>query len=427
LELFHTLFIKPNNMFALIDCNNFYASCEKIFNPKLKNKAVAVLSNNDGCIIARSKEAKKLNIEMGSPIFKYKDLVQNNILHIFSSNFVLYGDMSKRVMQTLKSFLIPMEIYSIDEAFLDLTTLNLNYTELLNLAAQIKNRIYKWTNIEVSVGIGKTKTLAKLANKQAKSKGIFILCGNNIEHILKKTDLDDIWGINKNLKKRLYKIGIYSAFDLKNANPILLKKSLSINVVKISFELNEKKCLDINENFRNKKSICSSRSFAEKIENFNDLKKSLCSFAAIATKKLREQRQKANFLSVFITTSFHSDDPFYSNSYQLSLPFATSYTPDILKYATCALKKIYKKNYLYKKTGIILSSFTCENALQTDFFRPLPNFKKDALMKTLDSINKKKKNSIFFASEKIDQKYKSSSKMLSFKFTTSLDELLIVK
>jgi len=418
-------------MFALVDCNNFYASCEKIFNPKLKNKALVVLSNNDGCIIARSKEAKLLNIKMGDPIFKYQELIKKNIIHVFSSNFTLYGDMSQRVMKTLESFSFPMEIYSIDEAFLELNRVNIEDMQyLLNLAKNIKERVYKWTGIEVSIGIAKTKTLAKLASEIAKKNSGFCVLTqkNDIKNILKKTPLDDIWGIGSKLKKRLYRIGLYSAYDLAIKDSDFIKKYLSVNVVKTALELNEVKCIEIDQVSVSKKSICTSRSFEKKIDNLKDLERAISSFITIAAKKLRDQNMHTNFLSVFIMTSFHSKDPFYSNSTQITLLNPTSYTPDLISYAKKGLKKIFKQGFLYKKAGVILSDFTDKNFSQMDFFSKLSNQNKDSLMEVIDKINKKSnKKAVFFAAEDFQKKYKSSSKLRSFKYTSSWDELLKVK
>lgn len=413
-------------MFALVDCNNFYASCEKVFNPKLKNKPVVVLSNNDGIIIARSKEAKLLNIKMGAPIFEYKELIEKNILIIFSSNFTLYGDMSMRVMKTLESFLFPMEIYSIDEAFLNIN----KKVDFFTLGKKIKEKVYKWTGIDVSVGIAKTKTLAKLANEIAKKgNGVCVLNDkNHIENILKKTQLDDIWGIGSQLKKRLYGLGIYSAYDLAFAEESLIKKQLSVNGLKTALELKEISCFKCEEFLPTKKSICTSRSFARKIDNLKELQEAISSFISIAAEKLREEQMHTNFITVFISTSFHSNDAFYSNSCQISLPNPTSYTPDLITYAKNGLQKIFKEGFLYKKAGVILSDFTNEDEKQQDMFSKLNTENKKFLMQIIDNINyKANKKAVFFASDGIEKKYKSSSNMKSLKYTTSFEELLKVK
>lgn len=415
-------------MFALIDCNNFFASCEMVFNPKLKNKPVVVLSNNDGCVIARSKEAKKLNIKMADPIFLHKNLVESKLLHVFSSNFTLYGDMSKRVMQTLLTFLLPIEIYSIDEAFLKIN----KDLDLLNLGKIIKDRIYKWTGIEVSIGIAKTKTLAKLATEIAKknteNNGIFILTDpKKIKDQLLKTDVVDIWGIGKNLQKRLYRLGVFSALDLLNTDSFLIKKKLSVNVYKTCLELQGISCLKL-EDISQKKSILSSRSFSKKISDLTTLEKAISKFTSIAAEKLRKQKLHANFLTVFIRTSFHSQDPFYSNSYGMKLPISTSYTPDLITYSKKALKLIFKKGFLYKKAGILLNDFSSEEHIQLDFFKKSNNKKKNALMEVVDKINhKSNKKAIFFASDGTEKKYITSGDFKSKKCTTSFDELLEVK
>ncbi|MFA6119029.1 MAG: Y-family DNA polymerase [Parachlamydiales bacterium] len=413
-------------MFVLVDCNNFFASCEILFNPKFKNKPVVILSNNDGCVIARSKEAKKLNIKMGDPIFRYKQLVQSDILKVFSSNFTLYGDISIRVMKTLETFMLPMEIYSIDEAFLYID----KEIDFFTLAKTIKEKIYKWVGIEVSIGIAKTKTLAKLANRSAKNtNGISILSDkNDLEKILKATSIEEIWGIGSKLKKRLYQLDIYSAYDLAKANEYLIKKNLSVNVYKTSLELNEVKCFECEEIQESKKSITTSRSFAEKIDNINDLEEAISSFVAMTSEKLRESKLKAGFMTIFVMTSPFAKDNYYSNYINITLPIATSFTPNLISHAKNGLKKIYKEGFLYKKAGVILSNFTDESAIQEDFFTNVDDASKKRLMKTVDEINyKSNKKTVFFGSEGIKKKYKSSSNMRSKNFTTSFDELIKVK
>ncbi|MBN2479198.1 MAG: Y-family DNA polymerase [Parachlamydiales bacterium] len=414
-------------MYVLIDCNNFFATCETVFNPKLKNKPLVVLSNNDGCVIARSKEAKSLNIPMGAPIFEYKDLIQKKILHVFSSNFSLYGDMSMRVFKTAETFSYPMEIYSIDEAFLYID----KDVDFKKLADEIKKKIYKWTGLSVSVGIAKTKTLAKLANEIAKKESGTLVFNDQqtIDKYLKNTSIEDIWGIGRKFAKRLNRLDIYTAFDLTNMDDFLLKKKLTVNGLKTALELRGKPCYKLDQNPSAKKSITSSRSFGNKIENFNDLFNMLASFVSLGAQKLRKQKLKTSFLTVFITTSYHSKDPFYSNSCSVSLPIATSYTPDLISYAKNALKKIYKNGYCYKKAGVILNDLSKENEnVQQDLFSNLTSDKKDYLMKILDNINfKANKKAVYFASEKILEKHKSASNMRSKKFTTTFEDLLQIK
>jgi len=290
--------------------------------------------------------------------------------------------------------------------------------------------VYKWTGIDVSVGIARTKTLAKIANERAKkTTGCIVLTDKkDIENILKNTDVEDIWGIGHRLKKRLYMLGIYSANDLASAQDTMIKQKLSVNGLKTTLELREVKCFKLDESPSSKKSICSSRSFANKLEHLNELKEAISSYISIAAKKLKREKMIAGFIVVFISTSFHSKDPFYSNSCQIALPIATSYTPDLIKYAHIGLKKIFKKGFLYKKAGVILSDFSNENFLQQDLFTKLPNENKKYLMKIMDDLNyKANKKALYFASDGIDKKYKSSSNLRSLKYTTSFDELIKVR
>ncbi len=414
-------------MYALIDCNNFFASCEELFNPKLKNKPLVVLSNNDGCIISRSKTAKKMNIKMGDPIFLYKDLIEAKKLLVQSSNFTLYGDMSNRVMQTLKSFSLPMEIYSIDEAFLYIDD---NYPGLEELASELKEKTTKWTGIPVSVGIATTKTLAKLANETAKKeKGTIVLKSKEeIDLLLKKTDVADIWGIGRNLTKRLNRLSIYSAYQLKQSPEALIKKHLSVNVLKTLLELNGTSCFECLESPNPTKSIIRSRSFSSKVTSLKEIEEAISLFASLAAEKLREDKLTANMLSVFLNTSYHSQDPFYANTAHFTFPLATSYTPEIIKYAKMAIKKIYKEGYLYKKAGVVLSNLTSSDHLQEDLFEKKDLEKQKKIMKAFDKINlKANKKALFFASEGIDQNWKSLSKLRSQRYTTSFDELKKVK
>ena len=257
-----------NKIFALVDCNNFYASCERVFNPKLEGKPIVVLSNNDGCVVARSNEAKALGIPMGAPYFKYKQLINRNQVHVFSSNYTFYGDMSARVMTSLKSLVNDIEIYSIDEAFLDISSFY--YCDLEDTALEIRRLIKQWTGIPVSIGIGPTKTLAKVANRQAKkdeTTNVFdIRDKNKREEILKNLPLEDIWGISTRWGRRLRKIGVETAYDLTQANTRHVRKTISIVGERIQHELNGVSCIGIEE-VKNKKNIISSKSFGKKVRS----------------------------------------------------------------------------------------------------------------------------------------------------------------
>ena len=407
-------------MFALVDCNNFYASCEEVFNPKLRNKPIVVLSNNDGCVIARSKTAKQLNIKMGDPIFKYKNLIQQKKLYIFSSNFSLYGDMSNRVFETLKTFGFEMEIYSIDEAFLLLDKI----ADFNKLAIDIAKTVKKWTGIPVSVGIGRTKTLAKIANETAKKNSLYALVLNEekkIDLLLSKMQVDEIWQIGAKLAKKLNNENIFTALDLKNANETYLHKKLSVNVAKTILELRGKSVLTTQNTLR--KSILFSRSFKKAIAKKDLLEKKLSSFTAKAAEKLRKQNMHAGYICVFICTNKFLEKVYF-NSSNIALLEPTSYTPDLIKYAKQAFNQIYQKQYEYKKMGVLFFNLIDNSSYQKDLFALCNDEKKEKAMKILDTINKKfEKEKIYFAAqEKNVLSLPSLNK--SSRYTTSFEELL---
>ncbi len=416
-------------MFLLIDCNNFYASCEVVFNPKLKNKPLVILSNNDGCVIARSKLAKKMNIPMGSPIFQCKDLIDCKKLAVLSSNFTLYGDMSSRVMDIIESFSYPMEVYSIDEAFIEID--DNDHNNLEKIANSIYKKIYKWTGLDVTIGISKTKTLAKLATTIAKNsdKNVCILNdAQEINKILENIETKEIWGIGRNLYKKLKRINIFSAKELIEKDELFIKKHLNSLGMKTVLELKGISCLPIEDIHEAQQSILCSRSFHMPITQYEDLLEAVSSFVSTAAKKLRENRLKTSFISVFIRTSYFKNE-YYSNSSNINMPSSTSYTPKLLSIAKDLLTKIYKKDVNYKKAGVLLGDFHNYNNIQNDFFEDTKNeHTKDKAMEVVDKINKKyRKNKIYFASESINNNWKKISSNKSKKYTTSWDELLLVK
>jgi len=414
-------------MFLLVDCNNFYTSCEEVFNPKLKDKMVVVLSNNDGCIIARSKKAKENGIGMGEPIFNYKSLIDRKKLIIFSSNFTLYADISQRVQQVLLTFDLDMEIYSIDEAFLFADMLSQD--QLIKLAFSMKEKIYKWCGIPVSIGISKTKTLAKLANKIAKksSSGIcFLFNDTEIKNALKNTKIEDVWGIGRKYQKKLKSLSIFTAKNLIDQNDEFIKKNLTVSGLRTSLELRGKSCIDLEDITTFQKSILFSRSFSNKLTSFFDLKEAISTFVSSSAKKLRKQKMMARYMSIFIATSyFDKKNTFYANSSHLNFPFPTYFTSDLIKFADMALKKIYRPNIEYKRAGILLGNFSNENIFQMDLFSsPLSFEKKKRLIKAIDKINQKqKKRSVFFAAEGLNPKWENTPINKSCKYTTSWDEL----
>ena len=343
-------------MYGLVDCNNFYVSCERVFNPSLRGKPVVVLSNNDGCIIARSNEAKALGIPMGAPLHLYKTLIKQNKIFTYSSNYTLYGDMSSRVMSVLNYFIPNIEIYSIDEAFLNLK--NFNIQSLQDEMFKIRERIYQWTGIPVSIGIGPTKTLAKLANKIAKknsSNGVYILTvSTQLIHILSNMKLEDIWGVSKGWGNRLRSIGINNPRQLQQANPRQIRTLISVVGERIIYELRGQPCLALEEVI-NKKSITVSRSFGNMINDKDSLKKALANYAARAAEKLRYQDSVCGGIYVFINTNrFREGDLQYSNSATINFDELTDSTTIIIEKSFKLLENLYRPKYNYKKIGVTL-------------------------------------------------------------------------
>ena len=384
------LFTNYKKKIALIDCNSFYVSCERLFKPKLLNKPVVVLSNNDGCVISRSNEAKALGIKMGEPFFKVKDLVSKHKVFVFSSNYALYGDLSRRVMKILKTFSPNVEIYSIDEAFLDLSFVEENKTE--ELAKEIRNRILKWTGIPTSVGISNTKTLSKVANHIAKKNntGVMYLDPKYSDEYLKKFEIQDIWGVGRQLTKFFIKNNILTAFDLKNVSNTWIKKSTNVLSAKTVMELRGIPCIDLLPHSEKRKSCCVSRSFGRKVSNLEELKEAITAHALNATEKIRTDEQITRSITVFIRTSpFNKDKRYYSNSHTIELPIDTNNSLEIVKYALEALDKIYKPGYLYQKAGIILSKLKDADKFERNLLTPIIEKDLKKLMNAIDLTNTK--------------------------------------
>ncbi len=415
-------------MFALIDCNNFFASCEKVFDLSLKNKPLIILSNNDGCVIARSNEAKKLGIKMAQPAFEIKDLIDSQVVHVRSSNFSLYTDMSRRVMQTLVEFENDMEFYSVDEVFMRIPSES--KPNLEKLADQIQKKVKKWTGLSVSVGIGSTKTLAKLANKLAKEgPNIKVLCHEyEIDSILDKTDLSDIWGIGKRCAKRLKKASIHSPLELKQTDDIIIKKILGVMGLRISLELRGVSSFSLDNSPSSRKSISFSRSFGKPTSKLLDLEEAVSTFTAKAAEKLRKEKKMTSFISVFISSGKKPKGQYY-NQAGVTIPIPLSYTPDLIFYAKRCLRKIYKPGILYKKTSVMLTDFSNQASTQKDLFEKEDNLiKKEKLMQLIDKINNHyDKESLFFMASGINKSWKSIRTNTSPKYTTSWNDLLKVK
>ena len=373
---------------ALIDCNSFYVSCERLFNPKIRKKPVVVLSNNDGCIISRSNEAKVLGIKMGEPYFKEKDIIVKNNVQVFSSNYSLYGDISRRVMRTLKRFNSDIEIYSIDEAFLDLS--NFPDNEVENVGHEIRNIVLKWTGIPTSIGIAKTKTLSKVANHIAKKKqsGVTSFIGiENIDSILEKVEINDIWGVGKQLTKFYHKSGIYNAKQLKNVSNTWIKKSSNVLSSRTAMELRGIPCIDLEATSSKRKSCVVSRSFGQRVENFQELKEAIASYSLNASEKIRSESLVTKSITVFIRTSpFQSRFGYYSNSKTIDFPIATNNSIEIVKAAISSLETIFKNGYRYQKAGVMLSRLS-DSVDGKNLFSSEKDKKINSLMKSIDNTN----------------------------------------
>ena len=419
-----------NNSIALIDCNNFYASCERIFNPRLIGKPIVVLSNNDGCIITRSAEAKELGIKMGEPYFKAKKIIDKNNVKVFSSNYSLYGDISQRVMETLARFASDIEIYSIDEAFLGLNGFE-NY-ELSKYCQYIRRTIKQWVGIPVSIGVSTTKTLSKIANNLAKKNkeydGVCILKSwFDINEALKLTSIEDVWGIGRRLSVFLKKYKINTAYDFTQLDKGWIRKNMGVVGEKTFLELCGVSCIELELIPSDKKSCCVSRSFSKPVEKIDDLEESVSSYGTRVAEKIREEGLVAESMSIFVLTNyFNRKEKQYSNSIKLQLPYPTNNSIKIVKRALEGIKKIYRQGYRYKKAGVILYGLT--KAKQTRGLLDYDRESSDSIMNTLDRINERYGSStIRLASEGVDKSWSMRRESVSPCYTTRFDDLVEAK
>ena len=417
-------FINSTKKIALVDCNSFYVSCERLFNPKIQYKPVVVLSNNDGCVISRSNQAKALGIKMGEPYFKVKELIKKNKVHIFSSNYALYGDLSRRVMKVLKTFSLNVEIYSIDEAFIDLSFLN--EKEIENYGKEIREKVLKWTGIPTSVGISSTKTLSKVANHIAKKEktGVMYLY-KNIDEKLKNFPVEDVWGVGKQLTKFYTKNGIDNAYQLKNASNTWVKKRTNVLGSKTAMELRGVSCIGLDVHEEKRKNCCVSRSFGKKVTNLQKLEEAITTYCLNAAEKIRADDQVSKRLTVFIRTSpFNKNRKHYSNAHTIDLPIATSNSIELIKNARKALKNIYKTGYFYQKVGIILSKLKESESSEINLLTPILEKKSKTLMRAIDYTNMRYgRNAISIAQAGIDKVWKMRRKHSSRIDTASFDSL----
>ncbi|MDC0553804.1 Y-family DNA polymerase [Flavobacteriaceae bacterium] len=419
-------------MFALVDCNNFYASCERVFNPKLEKKPIVILSNNDGCVISRSNEAKALGIPMGAPAFKYDPLLKKNKVHVFSSNFPLYGDMSNRVMNILSSYTPNIEIYSIDEAFLELKGFE-NYN-LEEYGKEIRKTILKWTGIPVSIGFAPTKALAKVANRiskkfDKKTKGIYAIDSEEKrEKALRWLKIEDVWGIGFKHATRLKNYQINKAYDFIKLPDDWVRKQMSVIGLRLKKELEGKSVLSLEENRSPKKAIATTRSFEKNLTCFEDLKERISTFSICCSEKLRSQKSNCNSIYVFVKSNRHQKNKLqYRNGIVMTLPYGSSSSITISKYAVEGLKKIYKRGIEYKKAGVIVLGLVPNSRVQLNIFEK-ENPKYQILMKTLDFIKKKEgSNKIKLASQDLKRVWKMKQTKLSSRYTTELNEIISLK
>ena len=417
-------------MIALVDCNNFYVSCERVFNPLIRNKPVVVLSNNDGCVIARSNEAKALGINMGDPAFKNRYIFEKYDVYIFSANFSLYGDFSNRVISVLAKSVPQIEIYSIDEAFLDYSGI----PEPMEHARGIRNKVMQWTGIPISIGISKTKTLAKIANRIAKeetSSGIFHLFSqDDIQDYLKKLPVSKLWGVGRQYSTKLELYGIQTAYELTKCSESWIQRNMSILGLKMVKELRGIPSFELETVWQRKKSICTSRTFGEEVHHFNQLAQAMSTYAAMCGAKLRKQGSCAEVVIIFILTNpfKHQYRVNYKGIKTIHMKTPTNDSMKIVSVAMEGLRSIYRSDCIYKKAGVIVSGIVPQSQVQLSFFDNIEDIeKRHCLMQAVDAVNDSfGRMKIRLAINGFERKWKLRQKCLSPAYTTRIDELIRV-
>lgn len=419
-------------MIALVDCNNFYASCERLFQPRLQNRPIVVLSNNDGCVIARSDEAKELGIEMGTPSFLIEAVLQQHNVSVFSSNYTLYGDLSDRVMTTLSQFADQLEVYSIDEAFLNLSSFR--HHNLTGYAQTIRNTVMQHTGIPVSIGIAPSKTLAKMANRLVKkrNKHLGVYCIDTTEKIqftLQNTLVKDIWGIGSQYTKVLNGHGFITALDLSRAPEPWIRKNLSVAGQRMYNELKGISCIDFDDMPPKKKMVCVARGFGKVLSNKNEVMEALANYTAMVAAKLRSEQLATNTIQIFVQTNAHrTNEPQYFRSLTLRLPVATNSTNELLTHARRGFETIYRPGYNYSKTGCTAMELIPAADVQTNVFDTENRARNSQLMQVLDRVNRSfGKNTVRFALQGFSTRWKLRQLKLSPCYTTRIEEVLTVK
>lgn len=418
-------------MFALVDCNNFYASCQRVFDPHLIGKPIVVLSNNDGCVIARSNEAKALGIPMGAPAFEFKKTFEENNVFVFSSNYALYGDMSSRVMNILTTYTPEVEIYSIDEAFLKFNGFAL--FDLNEYGIKMQRTVTKSTGIPISIGFAPTKALAKVANKVAKkfperTKSVYVIDDEEKRiKALKWTKIEDVWGIGRKHTKRLQAKKVFTAYQFTQLPDEWVRKEMAVVGLRLKHELEGKPTLDL-ETPKNKKMIATTRSFEKSLISFDDVSERISTFTASCSEKLRKQNSHCNMIMVFLQTNYHRhDQQQYSRNIVINTDFATNSTIELNHYAQIGLKAIFKEGFQYKKAGVIVMGLTPNDKIQLSLFNT-SNPKHQPLMSIIDKLNKSYgTNKIKFATQSLGRQWKMRQEKLSPSYTTKIKDIITIK
>ena len=415
------------NSIAIIDVNNFYVSCERVFNPKLENKPVVVLSNNDGCAISRSNEAKALGIKMGTPWFKFKEFAKQENVTALSSNYTLYLDMSHRVMTLLSKFSPDQEVYSIDESFLDLTSFKSK--DLIQYSQQIKTKIKQWTGLPVSIGIGSTKTLSKLANHIAKKNSSFkgvcnlnVMDQDTLETWMSHIPVNEVWGVGRSLAPKLNQLGIISVLDLKLADPDYIRQQFSIVLEKTVRELNGVMCMELKNIEEPNKEIMVSRSFGRRVKDKQELIEAITSYTSRAAERMRKQESVATSLYVYIRTSPHDDKKQYANGVNIPLFQPTDDSMVLTNAALLGLDYIYRDGFDYQKAGITLCNLTSKHKMQGNLFNDTIAHSR---MKMMDIINQRWKGKLKLGSEGVTKEWEMKAQFKSRNYTTDWDQLMI--
>jgi DNA polymerase V len=418
------------SIISLIDANNFYVSCERVFNASLSKRPVIVLSNNDGCVISRSNEAKKIGITMGVPFFQIEDIISQHNVAVFSSNYALYGDMSRRVMLALSEFSPEVEIYSIDEAFMNLS--GIRCESPTELGRKIQNTVYQWTGIPVSVGIAETKTLAKIANALAKrsekAAGVLDLTDSPyLPHALAKTPVGEVWGIGRRYKKLLHDNGVRTALELKNLDDQWVRGHLTVVGLRLVHELRGIPCLALETQPPAKKTITVSRSFGQPVNSFSEIKEALNLYVRRAGERLRKHGLAAGVVTVFLHTNRFSKEPQHFGSTTTELAIPTDSTPELLYYALRGAEEAFQEGFQYKKAGVMLNELVPAGSPSRSFWNPDTRERVRELLHVVDKLNHKfGRDTVHFGKLATEGRWMTKAEKRSPRYTTRWEEVLVI-